>query len=328
MNYTSFEKGEKFEKYVENELFNEKEYKLVHRTNNYEQNKSRYSEDTLKPDFKFRCKNTHQEFYVEAKYRSNFNLNDKIEVMSISQLERFKKIQQTENIPIFIAIGYIGNPSEPHNISLIPLSDLIYLELYSSFLRKFTVNKGIIKSNELNLRSSHPVKESSNKEKEKITQKNNVSILHRRNRVQIGVAFLVIFLFGLLGLNYLHDNSIEQDIKQKTSDYYNTLDKGNINHLDDYINPTVDKWYNKTNLTLSEIKSEAAEYLKKYPKTKTEIQWDSFEVTPLNNDYIVSYKMIYKILSEGKFKNKVYHLKINAVWDENLKLKSIYEVKI
>ncbi|WP_298767529.1 hypothetical protein [uncultured Polaribacter sp.] len=110
-------------------------------------------------------------------------------------------------------------------------------------------------------------------------------------------------------------NNIEKDIKQKVSEYYKTIDNGNINDLDNYINPIVDKWYNKTNLTLSEIKSQTTEYLKKYPKTRTEIQWESFKITSLNNDYAVSYKMIYKILSEGKFKNKVYHLEINAVFN-------------
>jgi len=48
VNYTLFEKGEEFEKFVVNQLFKESNYKLVLRTNNYEQNKSRYSEDTLK----------------------------------------------------------------------------------------------------------------------------------------------------------------------------------------------------------------------------------------------------------------------------------------
>lgn len=327
MNYTSFEKGEKFENFVENELFNEKEYKLVHRTNNFEQNKSRYSEDTLKPDFKFRCKNTQQEFYVEAKYRSNFNLNDKIEIMSVNQLERFNKIQQTEQIPIFIVIGYIGKPSEPNNISLIPLSELIYLELYPSFLRKFKVNKRTIDINELKLKSSHSIKKGSPNEKEVIKEEKIKPIINKRKNIKFSVAFLFVLIIGFFSFYYL-SNNIEKDIKQKTSEYYKTLDNGNINDLDNYINPIVDKWYNKTNLSLSEVKYQATEYLKKYPKTKTEIQWDSFKITSLNNDYAVSYKMIYKILSEGKFKNKVYHLEIKAVWDENLKLKSIYEIKI
>ncbi|WP_298767531.1 hypothetical protein [uncultured Polaribacter sp.] len=202
MNYTSFEKGEEFENFVENELFNEKEYKLVHRTNNFEQNKSRYSEDTLKPDFKFRCKNTQQEFYIEAKYRSNFNLNDKIEIMSVNQLERFKKIQQTEQIPIFIVIGYIGKPSEPNNISLIPLSELIYLELYPSFLRKFKVNKRTIDINELNLKSSHSIKEASLNEKRVNKEEKIKPIINKRKNVKFSVAFLFVLIIAFFSFYY------------------------------------------------------------------------------------------------------------------------------
>ena len=69
----SFKKGDLFEKFVENELFQATDYTLVHRTNTYDQNETRYAEETLRPDFKFRCKKTKQEFYVEAKYRSRFN---------------------------------------------------------------------------------------------------------------------------------------------------------------------------------------------------------------------------------------------------------------
>lgn len=328
MKYTSFKKGEEFEKFVENELFNEKEYILVHRTNNYEQNKFRYSEDTLKPDFKFRCKKTQQEFYVEAKYRSNFNINDMIEIMSTNQLERFKKIEQTEGIPIYISIGYGGKPSEPSNLSLIPLTELTYLELYPSFLRKFNISKNIIDSRELNLWSNEPNKENSINQNENITQEKIKPSNNKKKSFKFGIAFFILLIFGLLSFNFLKSNNIEKELKQKTSEYYQTLEIGNIDDLDNYINPFVNKWYNKSNLTLSEVKVEVTKYLKKFPKSKTEIQWNSFKITPLNNDYLVSYKMIYKILSKGKFKNKIYHLKIKAIWGRNLKLKSIYEVKI
>lgn len=327
MNYKSFEKGEEFEKFVENELFNEKEYNLVHRTNNFEQNKSRYSEDTLKPDFKFRCKKTFQEFYIEAKYRSKFNLNDKIEIMSINQLERFKKIQENEGIPIYIAIGYIGKPSEPNNISLIPLSELIYLELYPSFLRKFNIDKEIVDSKNLNLWNNNiQTNEDTKNEKEIHNKKEDT--FNKKNKTIIGVSIIVLAIISLFIFNIYENNNIENKLKQKASEYYHTLDSGNISDLDNYINPVVGKWYSKTNIKISEIKSDALEYLKKYPLTKTEIQWNTFKINQLNDDYDVTYQMIYKILSSRKFKDKIYHLKIKAVWDENLKLKSMYEIKI
>lgn len=70
MKNTSFKKGEDFEKYVEQSLFLKKDFDLVHRTNNFNQNKYRFSENTLHPDFKFRCKKTNNEFYIEAKLES------------------------------------------------------------------------------------------------------------------------------------------------------------------------------------------------------------------------------------------------------------------
>ena len=94
MNKDSFEKGEKFEKFVLDKLFQSSHYDLVHQTNTTSQNQYRFVENSLKPDFKFRCKRTKREFYVEAKYRSDFNrYDDKIEVMRPDQFERYIEIQ-------------------------------------------------------------------------------------------------------------------------------------------------------------------------------------------------------------------------------------------
>jgi hypothetical protein len=157
---TSFKKGEDFEKYVEQSLFLKKDFDLVHRTNNFDQNKKRFAENTLHPDFKFRCKKTNNEFYIEAKFRSKFNQNDKLEIMSLAQKERFIIIQKKEKIPVFIVIGYEGWSNNPDKISLIPLNELIYLELYPIFLQKFNIEKENISSESLNLK----------KEKEKIDE--------------------------------------------------------------------------------------------------------------------------------------------------------------
>ena len=152
MKNTSFKKGEDFEKYVEQSLFLKKDFDLVHRTNNFAQNKNRFAENTLHPDFKFRCRETNNEFYIEAKFRSKFNQNDKLEIMSLAQKERFIIIQKKEKIPVFIVIGYQGWSNNPDNISLIPLNELIYLELYPIFLQKFNIKKENISSESLNLK--------------------------------------------------------------------------------------------------------------------------------------------------------------------------------
>jgi phenylpropionate dioxygenase-like ring-hydroxylating dioxygenase large terminal subunit len=118
---------------------------------------------------------------------------------------------------------------------------------------------------------------------------------------------------------------IDDSLRKKTEAYYQTIELGAVGNLDNYINPEVDKWYNKNNLTLDEIKIDTYQYLKKYPHTKTNIKWDTFEVTPLNDDYLATYQLDYQIFSK-RLKNKVYHLTIKALWGENMKLKSIYEI--
>ncbi len=135
MNNYSFQKGEEFEQYVERNVFTENNFILIHRTNTYLQNQDRFSENTLKPDFKFRHIESGIEFYVEAKFRSGFNNFNKLELMNLKQFDRFKSIQTEENCPVFIIIGYGGYSSNPENISLIPIDKIEYLSLYNSFLR-------------------------------------------------------------------------------------------------------------------------------------------------------------------------------------------------
>lgn len=151
MNISSFEKGELFEKFVETILFPDKDYVLIHRTESYEKNKERFSEETLRPDNKFRCRKTNKEFYIEAKFRSRFNENDKLVIRKQDQFSRFRGIQQTEKIPVYFVIGYEGTPTNPMKISLIPLEELIYDDLYPSFLRMYNIDKDVVKSEKLKL---------------------------------------------------------------------------------------------------------------------------------------------------------------------------------
>ena len=326
----SFKKGDLFEKFVENELFKATEYALVHRTNTYNQNETRYAEDTLKPDFKFRCIKTRQEFYVEAKYRSRFNAEKKLEVISYAQIERFKIFQKEENTPVFIAIGYGGTPDNPDKVSLIPLNQLSYLEVYPTFLMRFDVNKGLIDSAVLKLPIKQPEEYKKPSERHSEKEENTVNRTSTSNfkktkivvAAGIGLVLVAFLLFNIA------KTPIEETLKQKTTEYYNTLHSGNIDALENFISPRVDKWYSQTDITFAEIKEGSRKYIKRHPATSTDIQWDTFKVTPLNNSYSVSYNMIYKLLKESKGKVIIYHLKIYAIWDKDLKITSMYEEKI
>ena len=133
------------------------------------------------------------------------------------------------------------------------------------------------------------------------------------------VTFLIFNVFN---------TSTEDILKEKTTEYYGTIQSGNIDALENYISPLVNKWYSKSNMTFAEIKTQTQNYIKRHPESRTEIQWDTFKVAPLNDDYAVTYTMIYKLLKEDKGKDRVYHLKIHAVWGDDLKLKSLYEERL
>ncbi len=327
----SFKKGDLFEKFVEDELFKASDYVLVSRTNSYDQNKNRYAEDTLRPDFKFRCKKTGQEFYVEAKYRSRFNAENKLEVISYTQIERFKGIQKEERIPIFIAIGYGGSPENPDSVGLIPLDELSYLDLYPSFLKRFNVNKGLIDYQTLNfptkqratLNKKSP--EAQGQQLEPPVKKTAIPFF--KNRKIMASAGIGLVLLAILWFNAFN-TSIKDTLKQKTAEYYRTIQSGNIDALEDFISPSVDKWYSRSDLTFSEIKEDTKRYIKRHPLTSTNIQWDTFKVTPLNDSYSVTYNMVYKLLRENKGKEIIYHLKIHVVWDKDLRITSMYEERI
>lgn len=327
----SFEKGELFEKFVADELFKAADYDLIHRTNSYDQNKSRYAEDTRKPDFKFRCKKTKQEFYVEAKFRSGFNSDNKIEVISYGQIERFKIFQKKENTPIYIVVGYGRSPDNPYNVSLIPLNELSYLELYPSFLKRFKIDKRVVNSNQLNLQTKQHKIESEIpfevQNKEQVNANGKISTPRFKNKKILVASGIGLFLVAFLIFN-TSNTSIEETLKQKTTEYYNTLHSGDIDALENYISPNVNKWYSQSNITFDEIIKDTKAYIKRHPASRTEIQWDTFKVTPLNDDYSVTYNMIYKLLKENKGKDIIYHLKIHAIWDKGLKIKSLYEERI
>lgn len=327
----SFKKGGLFEKFVQDELFQATDYDLIHRTNTYEQNEARYAEVTLWPDFKFRCKKTNQEFYVEAKFRSRFNAEKKLEVISYTQIERFKVIQKEESIPIFIVIGYGGSPENPANVSLIPLTKLSYLEVYRTYLKGFAINKGPVASATLNLtlkpfeRETQAPQQMRNQEPENPVKKASTSPF--KNKKVLVAAGLGLLLVAFLLFN-IFNTSIEETLKQKTTQYYSTLHSGNIDALENFISPRVDKWYSKTNVSLQEIKEDTRRYIKRHPATSTDIQWDTFKVTPLHDSHAVTYTMVYKLLKENKGRDIIYHLRIHAVWDKDLKITSMYEEKI
>ena len=133
----SFVKGEIFEDFVRDNLFIKADYDLVHRTHNYEQNSNDYIESSLLPDFKFRCKKTRIQFYIEAKFRSKY-YNDFIDFASVEQFDRYQIYDN--DAPVFIILALGGSSSNPNRLFLIPVSKLNSNIIHIDDLENFEVS--------------------------------------------------------------------------------------------------------------------------------------------------------------------------------------------
>ena len=346
MKKTSFEKGEIFEKFVEDELFQERDYILVHRTNSHIQNATRYAEDTLKPDLKFRCKHTEKEFYIEAKFRSKFNYQGMIKIMPKAQYLRFKELEQSEQTKIFICIGYEATPDSPDFLSIIPLSALTSLSVDRAFLKKFYVDRAQVQPFTLEL--SVPLPNSQKKTSTPKIKPNKTKAPSRKRKATpppiskpvyyeeaytsrsktsstSSYSLLIIAIMFLLGGGYYYFNirtDYETVMKEKVADYYETIAAGQIQYLGQYIAPNVKRLYDKPSLTIRDIKQDILRYQRANPNTATDVLWSTFKHTIINEKHYVSYQISHKII--GK-KSKVHRLQINTVWNKDLKLISINE---
>ena len=130
----SFAKGEAFEKYVRSKIFTKDRYVLTHKTHGYEENSNDFVESSLEPDYRFRCKETNREFYVEVKFRSS-TYEGKYEWSNHRQMNRYKGVKDEK--PTFLMLGMGGTPDYPNGLALIPLNDINFTGLFPSFISKY-----------------------------------------------------------------------------------------------------------------------------------------------------------------------------------------------
>jgi hypothetical protein len=133
----SFVKGDEFETYVRAHLFVRDRYDLIQKTHDYATNKDDFVENSKEPDFKFRSIKIGKEFFVEAKYRSNYYKNA-IEWCKPFQLKRYKEIDN--KTPVYLIIGVGKQPNSPAQLFFIPLKDVKYTNLFCSFLKDYEVS--------------------------------------------------------------------------------------------------------------------------------------------------------------------------------------------
>lgn len=335
----SFRKGQQFEQFVEQNIFTEARYELITRTNTYEQNAVRYAEDTLKPDFKFRCKETGQEFWVEAKYRSEL-YDDQLEALSYPQRDRFYVLEKEEGLPVFVIIGYWGSASKPYALSLIPLRNYEFISIYRSFLRRYDLplkpvsnlrmgfKRERIKEKETSSRSKQN-RENSNEEKIPETRK----VIKKYNPKILGLAAvgLVAIILSIYSFGFSAEAPVrtpEDQLKEVVADYYQSMNSNQIEKLPGFLSPQISNWYGEQNPTREWIYRNAKAHRGKYPYSSSDIDWDSFRVIPAEaGGYTVTYEMNYRSKEKITDDYKVYDLKLLTQWDENFKLKGITEIK-
>ena len=136
-------KVQRFENHVKS-LFPEKYYALVYQTPSFRDNKDRYVESSLHPDFIFRHKRTGEEFGVECKYRSSLNYKDMLEWSNPEQIKRYQKFSKEKNIPVFVVIALEGFDEDEEGFEVpvtcmfnIPLEEAKYPTLYPSVFEKY-----------------------------------------------------------------------------------------------------------------------------------------------------------------------------------------------
>lgn len=130
-------KGGRFEKFVLDEIFNDKLFDLVEMTPDF--SSKRFEERSMNPDFCFRDKRTGEEFWIEAKYRKglfrNGNGDVVCEICNLSQLYRYREVENSTGKRVYICLGIGKDPLNPDTVHLIPVTDA-FSQLFQSRLRE------------------------------------------------------------------------------------------------------------------------------------------------------------------------------------------------
>ncbi|MHA6279549.1 hypothetical protein ACXYMT_05155 [Salinimicrobium sp. CAU 1759] len=334
-NEESFKKGEQFEKYVEENIFPDAHYEVIHKTSDSEQNRRRFVKKSLEPDFHFKCRVTGKEFYVEAKWRAK-PYKDLYQVLSEKQFETFPKLHSSKR-PIYIAFGYGGQASNPDYVSLIPLEQVRTSKLSPREVHSFNIEK-----------AHYPPSRFTKKEKTteaESGQKKNQTCSHEEKRTAVkkglkqynskvlalaavGVLTIFTLFYGFAFSNKTSEKTPADQLQAIITDYYQAMNSNQIEKLPEFLSPQVTSWYGEQNPSREWIYRNARAHRGKYPYSSSDIDWDSFRVIPAEaGGYTVTYEMIYRSKEKITDDYTVYDLKLLTQWDENFKLRGITEIR-
>lgn len=134
----NYQKGLAFENYII-DLFNKRFFfQLKHRKS---EKRDFFDADLCNPDFDLELVFSNRrkyKFSVECKWRQEFNDNNMIRWAERYQINNYLSFQRRMNIPVFVAIGVGGVPSDPEHLFVTPLDYISqYCEVYESYLMPF-----------------------------------------------------------------------------------------------------------------------------------------------------------------------------------------------
>lgn len=138
---TPQEKGKLFEEFVVKRFKSESFYKLKEwRGDKYID--GIYPESSTYPDLEleFTIKDINRRFAIECKYRSRA-YDEIVEFAEPRQLATYKNFERTNEIPVYILLGFGGKPENPEDLFLIPVSRLNHPCLTLNELKEFLKDK-------------------------------------------------------------------------------------------------------------------------------------------------------------------------------------------
>ena len=231
-NEESLKKGEQFENYVEEVIFPEAHYELLHKTSDGKQNTRRYVSKSLEPDFQFKCRLTGKEFYVEAKWRAKPYRNQ-FDVLSDNQWKTFPALN-SEVKPIFIVFGYGGIASNPDYVHLIPLTDLNSSKIPTTEIGRYRIPKTFYPNS--NFEDQHEP-EINKKENDHIEIEKNH---HSPNYKVLGLAAvgLVAILLSIYSFAFSGSETTatpEDRLHQIIDNYYQDMNGNQVEKLPEYL---------------------------------------------------------------------------------------------
>lgn len=120
----SKEVGNAFENFVANFFTDRSTFKVLEWNQGTTSSQGVYAEHDKNPDFRINqsFRKSGLEYWVECKYRSR-NEDGHILIKKY-QLNRYRSIQRSSHIKIFVAIGVGGKPGNPDELYIVPLDSI------------------------------------------------------------------------------------------------------------------------------------------------------------------------------------------------------------